>query len=222
VVRSLLHAFRDYESTLLHCSDEHFVIGRALVGVGDGEFRYGIVEVFAVATIAIQHAGVTSARVSLAKDLAAHLGIFAQTAAFEILGKDGGDGGLVIGELAHKIVTSVHSGPAKKDIGLRLHQPLSLHDTFSLVARNLCLEILRISGRRLFLDLQEKRVFAAIAKAQDDVVARANAARSDDFKRDVHRHVAFEKVASLLRKRVAIAPAVLSARRGKFCRKPPA
>ena len=46
---------------------------------------------------------------SLAQDLATHLGVFDQTAAFERFGVDGG---LVIGELAHQIVASVNSGPA--------------------------------------------------------------------------------------------------------------
>lgn len=95
--RSIVHAFRDWDSTLLHCTGKLLVIGRDLVGIDNGEFSYGRIEFFGFTTIAVQHAGVPGASFVLTQNLAAHLGIFAQSAAFEIFR---GDDRFVVGKLA--------------------------------------------------------------------------------------------------------------------------
>ena len=50
---------------------------------------------------------------------------------------------------------------------------MALHDALSVVGWDLSLEMQRVSRRRFFFHLQEKWVFAPIAKAQDDVIAFA-------------------------------------------------
>jgi len=57
---------------------------------------------------------------------------------------------------------------------------------------------------RLFLDLEEERVFGAVAFHVDAIVAQTHGAGADDFEGDVERFVAGEEMLALGLKRGAV------------------
>ena len=106
--------------------------------------------------------------------------------------------GLVVVELADEVVAALDGGPAEERVGLELHGALAVDHAAALMARfELLAKVGCVGGGWLLLDLQEERVFGAIALHVDAVVAQANGAGADDLEGDIERGVLGEEVPAL-------------------------
>ena len=140
----------------------------------------GVVKAFGGADVASENGAIPASRVSPGEEFAADAGILHQAG-----GLDGRnvERTLVVIKLANDVVATIDLRPAQEGVGLELHGTFALDNTTPLVVRLHCgaAYIRRICGERFFLDLKEKRIFAAVSLEVDAVVAETHRTGADDL-----------------------------------------
>ncbi len=175
--------------------EEGLPVALGLGGVGGGEAGDGGVEAGGGADVAGDDAGVAGAGVATGERLAADGGVFEQAGGLQLAHLDCG---LVVVELANQKVAALDGGVAEEGVGLELHGALALGDAAALVRLGgRVAEIRRVGGECLFFDLQEERIFGAVALQVEAVVAQADRAGTDDLEGYIERSVLREEVAAL-------------------------